>query len=68
VKDQIMQALAATNGGPGLTSEELVGKLGMPRALVRQELARLVFDEQLVTCHVDGRYKIGDPASILVVA
>jgi hypothetical protein len=62
----IRQALAATNGGPGLTADELATRLGATTAIMRNELARLVFAKDGgVTCIADGkrapgRYKLGD--------
>lgn len=58
--------LAATNGGPGLTADELATRLGSSAAIMRTELAGLVFSKDGgVTCIADGprgegRYKIGD--------
>jgi predicted ArsR family transcriptional regulator len=62
----IRQQLAATNGGPGLTADELAARLGATPAIMRNELARLVFAKDGgVTCIADGkrgagRYKLGD--------
>lgn len=58
--------LAATNGGPGLTADELATRLGATTAIMRNELARLVFAKDGgVTCIADSRYgtaryKLGD--------
>jgi DNA-binding IclR family transcriptional regulator len=63
-----MQILASCNGGPGLTSREIAERLMIPDAIVRNTLAGLVFAENEVTCDRDGRYKIGDPTKLLVIA
>lgn len=61
----IRLALAATNGGPGLTADELAARLGATTAVMRNELSRLVFStDGGVTCIADGkrgpgRYKLG---------
>lgn len=64
----ICRQLAARNGGPGLTADELAGAVGLARPYVRQELAALVFREGTVTCDRDGRYKLGDPTPLLELA
>lgn len=64
----IVRALAARNGGPGLTAAELAEQFGQPEALVRNALAQLVFGERMVTCDRDGRYKLGDPKRIIEMA
>jgi hypothetical protein len=62
----IRLALASTNGGPGLTADELAARLGSSTAIMRTELAGLVFSKDGgVTCIADGRhgtsrYKLGD--------
>jgi hypothetical protein len=62
----IRLALASTNGGPGLTADELATRLGATPAIMRNELARLVFAKDGgVTCIADSRYgtsryKLGD--------
>lgn len=61
----ITLALAACNGGPGLTAQQLAERLGQPLACVRQQMAQLVFTEGVVTCDRAGRYKLGDPAALL---
>lgn len=67
----IVRELAATNGGPGLTAVELSQRLGAPCAVVRQALSVLVFVEGRVTVEHGrsggGRYKLGDPARLLLV-
>lgn len=61
----IKRALLAHNGGPGLTAEELATQTGLPLALVRNALASLIFDEGIVTCTAEGRYKTGDPTPLI---
>lgn len=64
--EAIRRALAETNGGPGLTADELAARLGAPIAIMRNELSRLVFSKDGgVTCIADskrgeGRFKLGD--------
>lgn len=66
----IRRQLAATNGGPGLTADELAARLGATVAIMRNELARLVFSKDGgVTCIADSRYgtsryKLGDSAAL----
>lgn len=76
MQEAIKRALAACNGGPGLTLEEIAESLGIPVALARQDLAALVFTECTVTCAVTrdakgkpgpGRYRLGDPSALLMV-
>lgn len=61
----IRRTLAECNGGPGLTADELAARLGATTAIMRNELARLVFSKDGgVTCIADGkcgpgRYKLG---------
>jgi hypothetical protein len=68
--EAIRRELAATNGGPGLTAAELASRLGATPAVMRNELARLVFSKDGgVTCIADnrygaGRYKLGDSAAL----
>lgn len=64
----IKQALAATNGGPGLTSRELADGLGTPEPWVRQTLSDMAFQEKVATCGADGRWKLGDPTPLLTMA
>jgi hypothetical protein len=65
--------LAACNGGPGLTADELATRLGATPAIMRTELATLVFSKDGgVTCLADGprgvgRYKLGDSAPLRMV-
>ena len=64
--------LAACNGGPGLTAEELAVRLGSPVAVVRTELSALVFASRDVTCIADGkrapgRYKLGSSERLRMV-
>lgn len=61
----VTQALAATNGGPGLTAEELAIQFGQTTAAMRNTLAVMVFDEGTVTCDRAGRYKLGDPTPLI---
>lgn len=63
--DAITRHLTARNGGPGITDTQLAEALGVPRAIVRNELARLVYKHKTVTCDIDGRYLIGDPRALL---
>lgn len=66
MRNVIVQELARCNGGPGLTADELAARLGATVAVMRNELARLVFAKDGgVTCIADskrgpGRYKLGD--------
>lgn len=56
----IRRELAACNGGPGLTAGELAERLGAPPAVMRTELAALVFSKTGgVTCVADSRYGVG---------
>lgn len=63
--EAIRRALAETNGGPGLTADELAARLGATTAVMRNELSRLVFSKDGgVTCIADskqgaGRFKLG---------
>lgn len=64
--------LAATNGGPGLTAEELAARLGAPTAIMRTELSHLVFRAGDVTCIADsptsvGRYKLGSSEPLMML-
>ena len=71
----LAQALAAVNGGPGLTFDELVEATRLPPVTVRAALGHAVFDEGAVTCVVPqfvkgatpepGRYRLGDPTPLL---
>ena len=61
----IVRALAACNGGPGLTAGELADEFGQPEAQMRATLADLVFRAGEVTCDRDGRYKLGDPTALM---
>lgn len=62
--------LAACNGGPGLTADELAARLGCQPAVMRTELAGLVFAKNGgVTCVAGGvraeaRYVLGDSAAL----
>jgi hypothetical protein len=66
--------LAACNGGPGLTADELAARWGLAPAIMRTELAHMVFAKDGgVTCIADGprsagRYKLGDSASLRTVS
>jgi hypothetical protein len=66
----IRRELAACNGGPGLTDVELAERLGASPAVMRTELAALVFSKAGgVTCRADsrhgpGRYVLGDSAAL----
>lgn len=62
----VKQQLAACNGGPGRTAEELSKRLGCPPAVIRSTLAGLVFREKTVTCDREGRYSLGDPTPLLL--
>lgn len=64
----VMQALAATNGGPGLTADELAERFGTPPAFMRNTLSSLVFEDQIVTCDAQGRYKLGNPKHLILLA
>jgi DNA-binding IclR family transcriptional regulator len=64
----VMQALAATNGGPGLTAAELAAKLGANTAVMRNTLSKMVFEDKAVTCDRAGRYKLGDPSPLIRMA
>jgi len=56
----IRRELAGCNGGPGLTADELASRLGASTAVMRNELARLVFSKDGgVTCIADSRYGAG---------
>ncbi len=68
MKTAVTQALAATNGGPGLTVEDLAARLGIAKPIVRHTLAALVFTDRTATCGRDGRYKLGDPKALLELA
>ena len=46
--------------GP-LTDDELAARLGVPRALIRGDLAALVFEHRSVTFDPDGRSRLGTP-------
>lgn len=65
MSEAIRRQLAACNGGPGLTADELAALLGVPAPLMRTELAGLVFAKDGgVTCRADGpraagRYVLG---------
>ncbi len=63
-----MRELAACNGGPGLTAQELADRVGAALPQMRQALSSLVFNEKRITCGRDGRYVIGDPAPLLKLA
>lgn len=64
----VMQALAATNGGPGLTADELAAQLGSATATMRNTLSQMVFEDKVVTCDRAGRYKLGDPTPLIKFA
>ena len=57
----ICRLLAERNGGPGLTADELVERLGCPRAVIRQEMSGLVLRQKVCTIDRAGRYKVGAP-------
>lgn len=61
----ICRALAATNGGPGLTADELADRLGCPCAVIRQEMAGFVLRQKVCTIDRAGRYKVGAPPKSL---
>lgn len=61
----ICRLLAETNGGPGLTADELAERLGQPRAVIRQEMAQLVLRRKECTIDKQGRYKLGPPPTAL---
>jgi DNA-binding IclR family transcriptional regulator len=67
MKQAITRALAATNGGPGLTAADLASLLGTPEAVVRNTLSQLVFDDRTITCAADGRFKLGDPTPLITL-
>lgn len=62
----IKRELASRNGGPGLTADELAVRLGSTVAIMRTELAGLVFAKDGgVTCvaeskTAEGRFVLGD--------
>ncbi len=60
-----LRALAARNGGPGLTAAELAEQLGASLPIMRHALATLVFTRREATCHADGRYVLGDPSRLI---
>lgn len=64
----VRRALAAHNGGPGLTEAELVAATGQPRAIVRVALADICLVERIATCDAEGRYRLGDPSALLTAA
>lgn len=64
---KVQQLLGSVNGGPGATAVEIAARLGMPLPFVRQELAALVFREQVATCDREGRYRLGDPTPLLTL-
>lgn len=70
MSEAIRRQLAQCNGGPGLTDEELAARLGCPLAVMRTELAALVFSKDGgVTCIADskrgpGRFKLGSSAPL----
>lgn len=68
MKQAVTREIAATNGGPGLTAEELAERLGAARAVIRNTLSTLVFDDLAVICGTDGRYKLGDPTAAFKLA
>jgi hypothetical protein len=61
----VTRALAATNGGPGLTARELSERLGSPEPVIRNVLAGLVFRDKTAVCDAEGVFKLGDPAALL---
>lgn len=78
---RIKQALAATNGGPGLTVDELCEQLHADRSSVRSALARLIYEEGSVTA-IRGpgpngepggappgttQHKLGDPTALILI-
>jgi DNA-binding IclR family transcriptional regulator len=62
---QVRRALAARNGGPGITTGELSQQLEQPEPLVRQAVAHLVLSERIATCDGEGKYRLGDPTALL---
>ncbi len=61
MRSAILRALAARNGGPGLTAEELAEAVGQPVALVRSALAVLVYDDREVRVEGGDRMVLGEP-------
>lgn len=61
----VTRALAATNGGPGLTARELSVATGSPEPVIRNVLAGLVFREKTAVCDAAGVFKLGDPARLI---
>lgn len=73
IADKIKRELAACNGGPGLTTAELVDRLGVDLASVQSTLAALIFVEHSVTTVAvpggkasEARHALGDPRRPLV--
>jgi hypothetical protein len=70
MSEAIRRHLAACNGGPGLTADELAERMGAPTADVRAELAKVVLGPGSgVTCvaetkRAEGRYVLGDSAAL----
>lgn len=80
-RERISQALAACNGGPGLTLDELAAATGFDRPTLRSALASMTHDDHTVTCErgpgPDGapgaapapsaRYRLGDPTPLILI-
>jgi hypothetical protein len=72
--EAIRRQLAECNGGPGLTADELAVRLGSTVAIMRIELAALVFTKGGgVTCMAEGkraagRYVLGDSTPLRQVS
>lgn len=62
---QVRRALAARNGGPGITAAELAAELDISVAYVRHAFTVLVFTERIATCDAEGRHRLGDPTALL---
>lgn len=50
------------------TVRDLAAHTGSHPAVIRSELARLVFERREVTCGRDDRFRAGDPAGLLMVS
>lgn len=64
MKDQVFQALQYQS----LTAVEISEATGHCEAMVRMQLAELVFADNVITCDRDGTYRLGDPTALLVMA
>lgn len=63
--DPTRRVLAARNGGPGISANDLAREVGLPRAIVRQHLHTLVFVEGIATCDAEGLFRLGDPSNVV---